>query len=60
MRLLIGTITYENGDELTGTFTDGNLNEEYEVKYKWRDGSIFNGWFHNNQPNKGTVSLTNG
>lgn len=53
-------MTYENGDELTGTFQDGQLNEEFVVMYRWRDGTVFNGWFRNNQPNKGSVSHSNG
>jgi hypothetical protein len=55
-----GTLTYDNGDELTGTFENGSLTEEHVVMYKWRDGSVFNGWFRNNQPNKGSVTHANG
>jgi hypothetical protein len=53
-------MTYENGDELSGVFTDGLLDEREVVMYKWRDGSIFNGWFTNGEPNKGTVSRPTG
>lgn len=28
--------------------------------YRWRDGTVFNGWFRSNQPNKGSVSHSNG
>ena len=50
-----GTLKYSNGDFFTGTFRHGRINESMNCSYKWVDGSVFNGWFKNNKPDKGTV-----
>jgi len=56
----LGTILYELGDEMSGTFRDGVLSENEVVSYKWSDGTKFEGWFKEGKPHKGTVTWPNG
>lgn len=57
----LGTIYFfDSGDELSGTFYDDLLSEDAVVMYRWKDGSVFNGWFRGGVPNKGSIARPNG
>jgi hypothetical protein len=44
-----------NGDQFTGCFRHGRMDESMNCQYKWANGNVFKGWFKNSQPDKGTI-----
>lgn len=44
-----------NGDEFRGCFRHGRIDESMNCQFRWVNGNVFNGWFKNWQPDKGTI-----
>lgn len=41
-------------------FRDGLLNDNEVATYRWSDGTVFQGWFKEGKPHKGTVTYPSG
>jgi hypothetical protein len=51
----IGTLKMSNGGQFTGCFRHGRIDESMNCRFRWANGNVFNGWFKNCQPDKGTI-----
>ena len=51
----LGTLTMANGDEFSGMWRHGRIDESMNCTYRWASGAVFMGWFKNGVPDKGTV-----
>lgn len=56
--LILGTLKMSNGDQFSGNFRHGRIDESLNCSYRWINGSVFKGWFKNGQPDKGTIKNT--
>jgi hypothetical protein len=45
---------------MTGLFQDDVLQYNELINYRWVTGSVFQGWFRDGRPHKGTVTWSDG